>query len=300
MSNVCWYYDAAALVFLAAFIIQGVKKGISKSIIQFAFNAVGIILSFLLTGMMTDMIYDNYIKDSVLSSVESSVNGFDTVSEMKAAYKELTFMDSVSEQKIKAVLSLETDMDKKFHELINATSGVGDKVSEADCLEKIQKIITESFQNKLSEELPPCAGKYFESLNAADKNETFKVLSIMFTEGGDSAAYITDNYIDKQIYNFTKIIVFVVSALIFMIIINIVFSVVFRGKDMTSDGKGDSAAGAALSVVTWLAVMFILALFIKIIIYYGIEISGFMDDETLNNTIAFRFLYNADALIIKK
>lgn len=300
MNGICWYYDAAALVFLVLFIIHGAKKGLSKTIIGLALNIVVMLLAFFLSAMMTDMFYDNYIKDSTVYNVEETVSGFDTVTEMKKLYTELTLIENVPDQKIENVLSSVSDMDGSMKELIDATSGACENISTEDCYVKMKELITVELQDKLSKTMPSCAGKYFENFDESGKEETFKIINLIYKDSKEASAYIMSNYVENQIYVLSQIIVFIISSVIMMIITSIILSIAFREKDMTSNGRGDSVAGGITAVLSWGAVMLISALLIKVIIYYGIQISGFLDDESLNNTIAFRFFYNADRLFLRK
>lgn len=300
MNGVCWYYDAAALVLLVLFIIQGVKKGFSKTVIHFALNLVFVVLAFLMSGIMTDMVYDGYFRSTVSESVESSLENFDVNSELKKVYSELTLIGEVSDTKISAVLSSEKNMDEKFQKLIVSTSGIGSQIDESKIFEGLNSIVKFRLHEKLSEKIPSCAGKYFSSLDESNKEETYKILNLLASDKKEAADYIMENYIDSTLYGFVQIMMFLISAFVLMIFTAILLAVMFREKDMISNGRGDSAGGAVLSVINWGIAMLMLAFVIKVIIYSGVQIEGFLDDNTLNNTIAFRYLYNADALFIKK
>lgn len=299
MNGVCWYYDAAALVLLVLFIIHGVKKGFSKTVIHFSLNLVFVVLAFFMSGIMTDMVYDGYFRSTVSESVESTLENFDVNSELKKVYSELTLIGEVSDTKISAVLSSEKNMDEKFKKLIVSTSGIGSQIDESMIFEGLNGIVKFRLHEELSEKIPPCAGKYFSSLDGNNKEETYKILSLIASDKKEAADYIMENYIDSTLYGFVQIMMFLISAFVLMIFTAILLAVIFREKDMTSNGRGDSAGGTVLSVINWGIAMLMFAFVIKVIIYSGIQIEGFLDDKELNNTIAFRYLYNADALFIK-
>ena len=184
MNGVCWYYDAAALVLLVLFIIQGVKKGFSKTVIHFALNLVFVVLAFLMSGIMTDMVYDGYFRSTVSEAVESSLENFDVNSELKKVYSELTLIGEVSDTKISAVLSSEKNMDEKFQKLIVSTSGIGSQIDESKIFEGLNSIVKFRLHEKLSEKIPSCAGKYFSSLDESNKEEINEVhLIILYCAG---------------------------------------------------------------------------------------------------------------------
>jgi hypothetical protein len=299
MEKVCWYYDAAAALFLIATIVFGAKRGFSKKIIQFAVNFVFVIIAALGAVFITDTLYEMYIMDSITMSVDETLEEFDVSQELKNVYAELTLMEEVSDTKLASVLKSEKDMDKKFHTLITTTSGAGDLLDRSACFEGLNSIIKKSFQEKLSERIPPCSGRYFDSLGNNNKNETFTLLNMMYTKDKKTAEYIEENYIHDEMLSFVRRITFIVSAMLLMIIASFIFTLAFKGKDMDSNGKGDSVLGAFLGIFNGAMFLLIIALFMKMLIYTGVQIDGAFDDDMINRSVVFKYLYNADALLMK-
>ena len=186
-------------------------------------------------------------------------------------------------------------MDKRFLKLIKATSGVGDRITEEECCDKLNSIIKVSLQESISEKLPSYSGKYFEN---TDREQTFRILNLIYSDRKQAAEYITDNYIKEKMFHFVQMLSFVVSAVVLMIISNIVFSIVFRDKDMKSDGVADSILGTIPEIVNAVMVITIFAFLVKITVYSGVEINGIMDDNALNSSYIFRFMYNADKYML--
>ena len=139
------------------------------------------------------------------------------------------------------------------------------------------------------------SGKYFEN---TDREQTFRILNLIYSDRKQAAEYITDNYIKEKMFHFVQMLSFVVSAVVLMIISNIVFSIVFRDKDMKSDGVADSILGTIPEIVNAVMVITIFAFLVKITVYSGVEINGIMDDNALNSSYIFRFMYNADKYML--
>ena len=137
--------------------------------------------------------------------------------------------------------------------------------------------------------------KYFEN---TDREQTFRILNLIYSDRKQAAEYITDNYIKEKMFHFVQMLSFVVSAVVLMIISNIVFSIVFRDKDMKSDGVADSILGTIPEIVNAVMVITIFAFLVKITVYSGVEINGIMDDNALNSSYIFRFMYNADKYML--
>ena len=290
-----WCFDVIAGLIFIGFIFQGVKKGFSKLIVHSAVNWFFVAVSFFMSGMLAETLFESFFEDSVTMYVNEAVDGFDIEENFNRAYSELTFIEEVSSKEISRVFEKEDDMDKRFLKLIKATSGVGDRITEEECCDKLNSIIKVSLQESISEKLPSYSGKYFEN---TDREQTFRILNLIYSDRKQAAEYITDNYIKGKMFHFVQMLSFVVSAVVLMIISNIVFSIVFRDKDMKSDGVADSILGTIPEIVNAVMVITIFAFLVKITVYSGVEINGIMDDNALNSSYIFRFMYNADKYML--
>lgn len=290
-----WCFDVIAGLIFIGFIFQGVKKGFSKLIVHSAVNWFFVAVSFFMSGMLAETLFESFFEDSVTMYVNEAVDGFDIEENFNRAYSELTFIEEVSSKEISRVFEKEDDMDKRFLKLIKATSGVGDRITEEECCDKLNSIIKVSLQESISEKLPSYSGKYFEN---TDREQTFRILNLIYSDRKQAAEYITDNYIKEKMFHFVQMLSFVVSAVVLMIISNIVFSIVFRDKDMKSDGVADSILGTIPEIVNAVMVITIFAFLVKITVYSGVEINGIMDDNALNSSYIFRFMYNADKYML--
>ena len=67
---------------------------------------------------------------------------------------------------------------------------------------------------------------------------------------------------------------------------------------MKSDGVADSILGTIPEIVNAVMVITIFAFLVKITVYSGVEINGIMDDNALNSSYIFRFMYNADKYML--
>ena len=290
-----WCFDVIAGLIFIGFIFQGVKKGFSKLIVHSAVNWFFVAVSFFMSGMLAETLFESFFEDSVTMYVNEAVDGFDIEENFNRAYSELTFIEEVSSKEISRVFEKEDDMDKRFLKQIKATSGVGDRITEEECCDKLNSIIKVSLQESISEKLPSYSGKYFEN---TDREQTFRILNLIYSDRKQAAEYITDNYIKEKMFHFVQMLSFVVSAVVLMIISNIVFSIVFRDKDMKSDGVADSILGTIPEIVNAVMVITIFAFLVKITVYSGVEINGIMDDNALNSSYIFRFMYNADKYML--
>ena len=294
MGNLNWCFDAAAGVMLVLFLIYGIRKGASRTFVPFIVNMVFVVLAFFMSGVIAGTLYETMISDSVELSVEEVVDNFDLQGYFNKEYKELTLIDDVSEKEAAVVLSSETDMDKKFWKLIDKTSGVGNQVNESACFTGLNNIIRVSLQNELAKKLPPCAGHFFENFNEGNEEETYKLISMIYSDRKSAANYITENCVSDVMFRFVKIVSFVIASAVLMILTGIIFSIAFRNKDQDAMGAGDSLAGAVIELFNGLMIIAVAAVLVKIVIWSGVTIENIMDEKTLNNSYVFKYLYNLD------
>ena len=294
MGNLNWCFDAAAGVMLVLFLIYGIRKGASRTFVPFIVNIVFVVLAFFMSGVIAGTLYETMISDSVELSVEEVVDNFDLQGYFNKEYKELTLIDDVSEKEAAVVLSSETDMDKKFWKLIDKTSGVGNQVNESACFTGLNNIIRVSLQNELAKKLPPCAGHFFENFNEGNEEETYKLISMIYSDRKSAANYITENCVSDVMFRFVKIVSFVIASTVLMILTGIIFSIAFRNKDQDAMGAGDSLAGAVIELFNGLMIIAVAAVLVKIVIWSGVTIENIMDEKTLNNSYVFKYLYNLD------
>lgn len=294
MGNLNWVFDAVAGLLLVGFIVQGIRKGFSKIAVPFIVNLVFVTVAFFTSGLLANVLYDSVIEDAVETAVEESVDKFDLRGAFIKEYYSITLMENASDREIENVLASEKDMDKKLWKLIDKNTGVSDSVSESDCFTALNNIVKIYLQDSISEKIPPCAGKFFEKSDESDREETFKILNMIYSDRKSAADYIADTCVHDVIFSFAKMMAFVIVSAVLLILTSVIFSVAYRDKGDSSDGTGDSAAGAAVEILNGVMIIAVTAVLVKIIIYTGLHIDGIMDDSTLNSSYVFRFLYNLD------
>ena len=161
-------------------------------------------------------------------------------------------------------------------------------------------IINKTLQEKLSVELPPCAGKYFESLGQKQDTDIFKLINLIDTDKKEAAKYIESNFAGKMITNFIKIVMIFLISLILTVVIGLVMNaVLFKNEALKAIGKADMAGGFALGLVKGVVFCAILAVMIKMFIYSGVS-GKIINEENIQSSKVFRYFYNIDEIIKNK
>ena len=101
-------------------------------------------------------------------------------------------------------------------------------------------------------------------------------------------------HLGDVMFRFVKLMSFVITSAVLMILTSIIFSIAFRNKDQDAMGAGDSLAGAVIELFNGLMIIAVVAVLVKIVIWSGVTIENIMDEKTLNNSYVFKYLYNLD------
>ncbi len=296
MDFIIW--DIIFIAIIALCVITHAKKGFSNIIFSFAAYMISVALAFGITETSADGIYNSYAKDSVTRSLTDTLRNFSVSDELKSYYHEKTVGFDMSDKQVSEILNSGDNMDSKLSELINSTLG-SDVCDENEAYEGLYDILNESFQEKISENLPPCAGKYFSSFTAKNKDSMFELINIIAKDDYESAAvYIEENYIHNLIIKFIKVIMFIFLSVIFITLSQAILKIIRKKTSSTALGKADSIAGGVTGALVGLTFMVIMAFVVKMIIYAGFT-GAVINEEAINSSIIFRHFYKLDNILVK-
>mgnify|MGYP000051453862 CR=1 FL=1 len=296
MEFIVW--DIIFLLVMALCVISNAKKGFSNVIVSFAAYMISVALAFGITETTSGGIYNSYVKDPVTRSLTDTLRNFSVSDELKNYYYKKTVGFDMSDKQVSEILNAGDNMDSELSELINSTLGenICDKNEAYDGL---YGILNKSFQEKISEKLPPCAGKYFSSLADKNKDSMFELIDIIATEDQEAAAkYIEENYIHNLIIKFIKVIMFIFLSVIFITLSQVILRIIRKKASSTALGTADSVAGGVVGAFVGLTVMVVTAFVIKMIIYAGLT-GSFINEEAINNSIIFKYLYRLDTILVR-
>lgn len=297
MEIIIW--DILLVVLVLLFSIYGAKKGFIKPAIVFLINVVCIIGAFVFANMTASSVYETYFKDSVVIKIEDVLMEFDISAQVQEYYKEVTVGNEMTDKQLKSVLSDKESMDRKLLNVIKSQTSVT-TLSEEEISKGLYDIINKTLQEKLSVELPPCAGKYFESLGQKQDTDIFKLINLIDTDKKEAAKYIESNFAGKMITNFIKIVMIFLISLILTVVIGLVMNaVLFKNEALKAIGKADMAGGFALGLVKGVVFCAILAVMIKMFIYSGVS-GKIINEENIQSSKVFRYFYNIDEIIKNK
>lgn len=291
-------FDVFLIAILLLFSVAGAKKGFLKPVIVFVVNMVCIVAAFIFSGITADTVYENYFQDTVVSKTEDALSEFDVADEVRKYYEELTIGFDMTEKQLDSVLSDKENMDKKIADIIKNETGA--TVSKEEISKGLYNIINEKLQEKLAVELPPCAGKYFESLENKKNTNIFEFINILDTDEKAAAEYIEKNFAGKIVTNFIRIVMIVLMSIILTVVVQLVLNaVIFKNEALKATGKADMAGGFVLGLVKGLVFCAIAAVMLKMFIYSGVS-GKIINEENIQSSAVFKYFYNIDEIVKNK
>lgn len=289
-----YVYDIAIIAVFVLCVIIGSKKGIAKTIISFMVHVLCIIIAFAFSMLTAESMYMSYVQESVLMKVEEAVTNFNVSEEIKQYYSEKTVGLDISDSDVKNILSDTDNMDKKLEDSLddNVSGYNADESYDA-----LYGIINNNLQEKVSKYMPPCAGKYFDGIKAS-KKDVFTLINLLDTDKKAAAEYIEANCLRALMIKFVKIVSFVISSMVFMIIAKIIMSIINRNQVVKAAGSTDAMLGALLGAVIALVIMIMIAFLLKMIIYAGGQ-NDYLNEDVINDSLIFKYFYKIDGFMIK-
>jgi len=289
-----YIFDAAVAVILILGIVLGAKKGAVKTLISFGVHIVCVAVAFLFSAVMSEGIYNDYVKEPVTTNIRTTLNDFNISDEIRSCYSDATVGLQLSDRELENIISDPENMDSKLADSVHY-SDPGYTASEGE--DALFGILDEKLQEKLTKYMPPCGNVFFDELSES-KSDMFRLISKLDSDKDGAAAYIEEHCVRKIMTRFIKIVSFVVFSLLFMAIAKIIMSVLSRNDVVGAAGKADAVLGAVIGLLAAVVISAAVAMLCKMIILAGGSVS-FFNEETISNSLIFRYLYNIDKLIIK-
>lgn len=289
-----YIFDAAVVVILILGIVLGAKKGAVKTLISFGVHIACVAVAFLFSWAMSESIYTDYVKEPVKTNITSTLNEFNVSEEIRSFYSDATAGMELSDSELESIISDPENMDRKLADSVK-NSNSDYTVTEGE--DALFSLLDEKLQGKLTKYMPPCGNVFFDEISGS-KKEMYSLISRLDSDKEGAANYIEEHCIRKIMIRFIKIVSFVVFSLLFMAIAKIVMSVISKNDVVSAAGTADAVLGAVIGLLVAAVISAAVAMLCKMIILAGGSVS-FFNEETISNSMVFRYLYNIDKLFIK-
>jgi uncharacterized membrane protein required for colicin V production len=263
-----WFYDAAAAAVILICIYSCGKKGFSKLIALVIGYVLCIAAAFAISDKAAEYIYGNYVKQRDIAAIE-----------------QLLDENKLSTENILAEMGIDNLYDNDAAEILMQDSEAKDNALEtADRLfsENLPLYIPDSF-SEISDQLS--SGEIENILNLISGNDNLKV-----------AEYIEENYTGAVARNIIKLICFIISLAVLIIIMKILVNSFGSNKSGNSAGSVlNHTLGGTFGAVEGVFAVFILASAVRVLIAVGNDEMMFFNSSVVEKTYIFRYIYNLTA-----
>lgn len=288
-----WFYDVIAAASLLLCIYLNGRKGIFKAAVMLVSCIVGVLLAVPMSGAVSESIYKTAIRDNNIKKLDKSLIDVEISSYLGDALDNMGYNVIVNNKKIDEILESDKDVDEQIYKYFNNING---KVVDNEV----------NFRNNLNE----CYSKVMKKLISADlTNYAVATASKKITDGkmdfgsllkmiktgeqrNEAAKLIADIYTAEAYKNVIRLLVCVIMfALVFAF--GLLTAKALTGSQREIDeSTGSHIAGGVCGIFTGAAIVFIIAVAVRLYVVMGSNEMLFFNNEAIDKTFIFKYAYN--------
>lgn len=269
------------------------KKGIFKSAVTIISCIVGLLVAIPVSGAVSDGIYKAIIRDSNVKRLDKALIDVEISSYLGNALENMGYSVIVSTEKIDGILDSDKEIDGQLYKYLNNING---KVVDNEV--NFQKNLNECYSEVMEKLISTDLSKYAvetASRKIINGGTDFGNLLKMIRNGEqrrEVAQIIADDYTADAYKNVIKLLV----CFIFFIILFVVGLLTARSltgsQREVDESTGSHIAGAVCGIFTGVAVVFIIAVAIRLYVVMGNNEMLFFNNEAIDKTYIFRYAYD--------
>lgn len=292
-SDLFWFYDALALGILLITLYIGAKRGLMKSVVLVVLTVLSIVISWFGAEIASPIIYDELIKEHVANGLTQSSESTDPVRVTSEAISEGDYGVEISDSDIEGII----ESDGNFF------SSLTDELKKNGAAESSDEIQTEVKGAVAEKMLVSLLGDFVQPSTIADILESFRgttdgisdVLSIFISGNKEATATATEEMIIAPVIKgILKVIVFILLLLILKLIIGPISDLFKSVNKIPVIGPVNALLGGALGAVEGAIVVYIIALVVRMAIYFTEGSLMFINTDTIEKTYIFKWFYDID------
>ena len=292
-SDLFWFYDALALGILLITLYIGAKRGLMKSVVLIVLTVLSIVISWFGAEIASPIIYDELIKEHVANGLTQSSESTDPVRVTSEAISEGDYGVEISDSDIEGIIESEG----------NFFSRLTDELKKNGAAESSDEIQTEVKGAVAEKMIVSLLGDFVQPSTIADILESFRgttdgisdVLSIFISGNKEATATATEEMIIAPVIKgILKVIVFILLLLILKLIIGPISDLFKSVNKIPVIGPVNALFGGVLGAVEGAIVVYIIALVVRMAIYFTEGSLMFINTDTIEKTYIFKWFYDID------
>lgn len=288
-----WFYDVIAVAALLVCLYLSGKKGIFKAAVTVVGCIVGIAAAVPMSGTVSASIYKTAVRDNNIKKLEKSLIDVEISSYLGNALENMGYSVIVSTEKLDSILESEKDVDEQIYKYINNING---KVVDKEEIFKtnLHEAYAEVMKKLVSDDLSKYAVET-ASQKIRDGGTDFGNLMKMLKTGEErkeAAKIIADDYTADAYRNVIRLLVCVILFVIVFAIALLTAHSLTGSQREVDESTGSHIAGGICGIFTGVAIVFIIAVAVRLYVVMGSNEMLFFNNEAIDKTYIFRYAYD--------
>lgn len=242
------------------------KKGIFKSAVTVVGCIVGLLLAVPLSSAVSESIYKTVIRDNNIKKLDKSLIDVEVSSYLGNALENMGYSVIVSTEKIDQILESDKDVDDQLYKYLNNING---KVvdNEANFHTNLNECYSKVMEKLISADLTKYAVETAAMKIREDKTDFGSLLKMIKSgeQRNESAKIIADDYTAKSLTG---------------------------SQREVDESTGSHIAGSVCGIFTGVAVVFMMAVAVRLYVVMGSNEMLFFNNEAIDKTFIFRYAYD--------
>lgn len=297
-SRFWWLYDVAAICLIVLTIYGNARRGFKRNFI--------IILGYLFCGLLASVIsvaiaqpvYDTVVRDSNVEAVSDVIHDYDAAKEITECLNSQGYGIHADKAKVNAYLSpAYSTFDQDIYRYVNRLS-----FSTVATPEQFREILEQNFIDTFGGQLEKAMPAYVRDSMAENiqENDTMYMqimLQLCSGKGNNVAASeMVDLFVREPTIRVVNMFLFVTIFCFLMSLVAVAAKNMEAKMTIPVTPAANHVLGGLLGIVEALMVLWIMAIFLKMIIMTGTS-SNFFSEETVQETHLLRYLYRIDFIL---
>lgn len=292
-SNLYWFYDALVVGILLISLYVGAKRGLMRSVVLILLTVLSIVISWVGAEIASPIIYDKLIKERIVGGLAESSESFDPVKAASEAISQGDYGVEISDADIEGIMASGEDF---FSVLTDELKKNGASENSSEIQDEVEGAVAEKMLVSLFGDFvsPSTIAEILESFRGTTDGIN-QVLSVFISGDKEETAAATEEMIIAPVIkSVLKVIIFILLLLIFKLIIG-PLSELFKGINKVPVlGPVNVLLGGALGVAEGAILVYVIALAVRMVVYFTEGSLMFLNLDTVEKTQIFKLFYNMD------
>lgn len=288
-----WLYDVVAVIAVLVSVWLCGRKGVFKSAVVLISCIIGIFLAVPMSGAVSESIYKTAIRDGNINKLSKSLADTEISSYLGNALENMGYGVIVSTEKIDNILDSDKETDEQLYKYLNNING---KVVDNEM--NFQVRLNECYSEVMEKLISADMSKYAvatASRKITDGGTDFGNLLKMIKAGGQDkkvAGIISDEYTADAYKTIIRLLVCVILFAVVFVIGLLTAKSLTGSQRESNESTGSHIAGGVCGIFSGIAVVFIIAVALRLYAVMGSNEILFFGNEAIDKTFIFRYAYD--------